>query len=92
MSRWSTNVFFADSIDSIDSKDSIDSRDSIDSIDSVDSINFIDSIDSIDSILVPHKRLPAFTPHTKGTRDNTDGGGAFGTAPIGSSIFPLCVV
>ena len=38
------------------------------------------------------KTPPTFTPHTKGTRDSTDGGGAFGAAPIGSIIFPLCVV
>ena len=30
------------------------------------SIVSIDYIDSIDSILVPHKRPPTFTPHTKG--------------------------
>ena len=36
------------------------------SIDSTDSIESIDFIDSIDSILLPHKRPPTFTPHTKG--------------------------
>ena len=56
-----------DSIGSIDCIDSIDSIESEDSTDSIDSIDFIDSIDSIDAILVPHKRSPTFTPHTKGT-------------------------
>ena len=50
-------------VDSHNSKDSIGSIDCIDSIESEDST---DSIDSIDSILVPHKRPPTFTPHTKG--------------------------
>ena len=54
----------------------IDSVDSIESEDSTDSIDSIDIIDSIDSILVPHKRPPTFTPHTKGARDSIDGGGA----------------
>ena len=54
------------SIDSIGSIDCIDSIDSIESEDSTDSIDSIDFIDSIDSILVPHKRPPAFAPHTKG--------------------------
>ena len=54
------------SIDSIGSIDCIDSIDSIESEDSTDSIDSIDFIDSIDSILVPHKRPPTFTPHTKG--------------------------
>ena len=81
-----------DSIGSIDCIDSIDSIESEDSTDSLDSIDFIDSIDSIDAILVPHKRSPTFTSHTTGTRDSTDGGGACGAAPIGSIIFPLCVV
>ena len=80
------------SIDSTGSIDCIDTIDSIESEDSTDSIDSIDFIDSIDSILLPHKRPPAFTPHTKGARDSTDGGGAFGAAPIGSIIFPLCVV
>ena len=30
--------------------------------------------------------------HTQRGTDSTDGGGAFGAAPIGSIIFPLCVV
>ena len=64
----------------------------IDLTESEDYTDFIDSIDSIDSVLVPHKRPPAFTPHTKGTRYSTDAGGAFGAAPIDSIIFPLCVV
>ena len=50
-------------MDSIDCVDSIDSVESEDSTDSIDSIYFLDSIDSI---LVPHKRPPTFTPHTKG--------------------------
>ena len=54
------------SIDSIGSIDCVDSIDSIESEDSTDSIDSIDFIDSIDSILVPHKRPPTFTPHTKG--------------------------
>ena len=37
-----------------------------DSIESIDIIDSIDFKDSIDSILVPHKRPPTFTPHTKG--------------------------
>ena len=47
----------------------IDFIDSIESEDSADYLDSIDSVDSIDSILVPHKRPPTFTPHTKGTRD-----------------------
>ena len=42
---------------------SIECKESEDSTDSLDSIDFIDSIDST---LVPHKRPPTFTPHTKG--------------------------
>ena len=38
---------------------------------------------------MPHKRTPAFTPHTKGTRDGTVGGGAFGAAPIRTVVFPF---
>ena len=76
----------------VDPHNSIDSKGSIDCIDSIDSIESEDSTDSIDSILVPQKRPPTFTPHTKGTRDSTDGGGAFGAIHIGSIIFPLCVV
>ena len=56
-----------DSYKSIESLGSIECADFIDSIeseDSTDSIDSIDFIDSIDSILVPHKRPPAFTPHT----------------------------
>ena len=52
----------------------MDSIDSVESEDSTDSIDSIDFIDSIDSILVPHKRPPTFTPHTKGCADSTDGG------------------
>ena len=83
------------SIDSIGSIDCIDSIDSIESEDSTDSIDSIDFIDSIDSILVPHKRPPTFTPHTKGralrarANNSTDGGGAFGAAPIGTVVFPF---
>ena len=54
------------SIDSIGSIDCIDSVNSIESEDSTDSIDSMDFIDSIDSILMPHKRPPTFTPHTKG--------------------------
>ena len=54
------------SIDCIDSIDSIDSIDFIDSIDSLDPGEPIESIESVESILVPHKRPPTFTPHTKG--------------------------
>ena len=53
----------------VDSHNSIDSKGSIDCINFMDSIESevsTDSIDSIDSVLVPHKRPPAFTPHTKG--------------------------
>ena len=53
-------------IDSIGSIDCIDSIGSIESEDSTDSIDSMDFIDSIDSKLVPHKRPPTFTPHTKG--------------------------
>ena len=53
-------IDFIGSIDCIDSIDSAESEDCTDSIDSIDFIN------SIDSILVPHKRPPTFTPHTKG--------------------------
>ena len=59
-------VDFHNSIDSIGSIDCIDYINSIESEDSTDSIDSIDFIDSIDSILVPHKRPPTFTPHTKG--------------------------
>ena len=82
------------SIDSIGSIDCIDSIDSIESEDSTDSIDSIDFIDSIDSILVPHKRPPTFTPHTRGARaaranKSTDGG----QAPMGTFVFPfVCVV
>ena len=87
---------------SIDSKGSIDCIDSIDSIeseDSTDSIDSIDFIDSIDSILVPHKRPPTFTPHTKGRAlraraQTTVPMGAAPPAPPPSVLlfFPLCVV
>ena len=56
-------------MDSIGSKDCIDSIGSIeseDSTDSLDSIDFRGSIDCINAILVPHKRSPTFTTHTKG--------------------------
>ena len=84
-------------LDSIGSIDCIDSIDSIESEDFTDSIDSIDFIDSIDSLLVPHKRPPTFTPHTKGTRDNTDGARAK-RAPHGYGCWraqrasPLCVV
>ena len=39
---------------------------SIEFADSTDSIDSIGFIDSIDSVLVPHKKPPTFTPHTKG--------------------------
>ena len=80
------------SIDSIGSIDCIDSIDSIESEDSTDSIDSIDFIDSIDSILVPHKRPPTFTPHTKETP--TVHMGAVQNAPPPSVLlfFPLCVV
>ena len=55
-----------DSHNSIDFMGSIDCIDSIESEDSTDSIDSIDFIVSIDSVLVPHKRPPTFTPHTKG--------------------------
>ena len=61
----SKNIVF-DSHNFIDSIGSMDSIDSVESEDSTDSIDSIDFIDSIDSILVPHKRPPTFTPHTKG--------------------------
>ena len=86
------------SIDSIGSTDCIDSIDSIESEDSTDSIDSIDFVDSIDSILVPHKRSPTFTPHTKEKTTVPMGGGAEGAAPIGTVVCasaasaPLCVV
>ena len=85
------------SIDSIGSIDCIDSIDSIESEDSTDSIDSIDFIDSIDSILVPHKRPPTFTPHTKGRAlraQTTVPMGAAPSAPPPSVLlfFPLCVV
>ena len=83
-------------IDSIGSIDCIDSIDSIESEDSTDSIDSIDFIDSIDSILVPHKRPPTFTPHTKGK--TTVPMGAAPEAPPPSVLLfaraqraPLCV-
>ena len=85
-----------DSIGSIDCVDSIDSIESEDSTDSIDSIDFIDSIDSIDAILVPHKRSPTFTPHTKGT--TIPMGRTRSARPIGIVVgarearAPLCVV
>ena len=71
------------SIDSIGSINCIDSIGSIESEDSTDSIDSIDFIGSIDSILVPHKRPPTFTPHTKGKT----------TVSVGRarSAQPLCV-
>ena len=48
-----------------DSHNSIDSIGPFDCIDSID-IDAIGVIDSVDDILVPHKRSPTFTPHTKG--------------------------
>ena len=68
-----------------------------DSTDSIDSIDFIDSIDSIDAILVPRKRSPTFTPHTKGTT-TIPMGRARSARPIGIVVgaraarAPLCVV
>ena len=83
-----------DSIGSIDCIDSIDSIESEDSTDSIDSIDFIDSIDSIDAILVPHKRSPTFTPHTKGARASrapttVPMGRALRARPIGSVVLPF---
>ena len=77
--------------------DSIDSVESEDSTDSIDSIDFIVFIDSIDAILVPHKRSPTFTPHTKGRAlraQTTVPMGAAPSAPPPSVLlfFPLCVV
>ena len=65
---WAQNIVCDshNSIDSIGSIDCIDSIASIESEDSTDSIDSLDFIDTIDSILVPHKRPPTFTPHTKG--------------------------
>ena len=82
---------YMDSIGSIDCIDSIQSEDSTDSIDS------IDFIDSIDSILVPHKRPPTFTPHTKGRalrarKQQYRWGARFARAPSVLLFFPLCVV
>ena len=74
----------------------MDSIDSVESEDSTDSIDSIDFIDSIDSILVPHKRPPTFTPHTKGK--TTVPMGAAPKAPPPSVLLlrerserPLCV-
>ena len=83
-----------DSIGSIDCIDSIDSIESEDSTDSIDSIDFIDSIDCIDAILVPHKRSPTFTPHTKGARASrapttVPMGRALRARPIGIVVFPF---
>ena len=75
-----------DSIGSIDCIDSIDSIESEDSTDSIDSIDFIDSIDCIDAILVPHKRSPTFTPHTKGTTTTIPMGRARSARPIGTVV------
>ena len=71
-----------DPIGSTDCIDSIDSIESEDSTDSIDSIDFIDSIDSIDAIVVPHKRSPTFTPHTKGARASR----APTTVPMGRAL------
>ena len=80
-----------DSIGSIDCIDSLDFIESEDSTDSIDSIDFIDSIDSLDAILVPHKRSPTFTPHTKGARASrapttVPMGRARSARPIGTGV------
>ena len=69
----------------------------LDSVDSTESTDSIDIIDSIDSILVPHKETANIHTTHKGARaarahKSTDGGGAFGAAPIGTFVLPLCVV
>ena len=74
------------SIDSIGSIDCVDSIDSIESEDSTDSMDSRDFIDSVDSILMPHKRPPTFSPHTKSRADSTDGG-----KPTSVVSFSLCV-
>ena len=86
-----------DSIDSIESEDSTDSLDSIDFIDSIESvkpIESIESVESVESILVPHKRPPTFTPHTKGARASrapttVPMGRALRARPIGTVVFPF---
>ena len=63
----------------------------------MESIDFIDSmslIDPIDSILVPHKRPPTFTPHTKGARaarapTTIPMGRALRARPIGIVVVPF---
>ncbi len=70
--------------------ESIEAIDSTEAVGSVDSTGSIDSTDSADSILVPLKRPPKFTPHTKGET----------IVPMGAALLlaraqralPLCVV
>ena len=93
---WAQSIV-CDSHNFIDSIGSMDSIDSVESEDSTDSITSIDSIDSIDSILVPHKRPPTFTPHTKGRalrarKQQYRWGARFARAPSVLLFFPLCVV
>ena len=64
----------------LDSQNSIDSIGSIDCVDSQDFIESADSTGSIGSIDFIGSKRQQFTPHTKGTRDSTDGGGALGAA------------
>ena len=66
----------------------------LDSIDSVESTDSIDIIDSIDSILVPHKETANIHTTHKGrarcARARTKV--PMGLRPIGTFVFPLCVV
>ena len=75
----------------------LDYTDFLDSIDSTESTDSIDIIDSIDSILVPHKETANIHTTHKGARascahKSTDGGGAFGAAPIGTFVPFVCGV
>ena len=81
--------------DSRNSKDSIGSIGlyRVDSTDFIDSKDFIDFI-TLDAILVPHKRSPTFTPHTKGARaarapTTIPMGRALRARPIGTVVFPF---
>ena len=87
--------------DFLDSTDSIDSLDVLDSTDSIEVTDSMDIIDSIDSILVPHKETANIHTTHKGARARFArareqkyrwGRRASRAAPIGTFVFPLCVV
>ena len=65
----------------------------LDSIDSTESTDSTDIIDSIDSILVPHKETANIHTTHKGARaSRAPTKVPMGLRPIGTFVFPLCVV